>query len=172
MTAGELIRGVRAPGGPRKMHVSVSPEETVLAPGTEVFFERIGYANPDFDASDYVVRNLGFISISRRSRDRLTMRLRPSLVNQSALKILIKQDFVQGEILRFEDDWVSEIWPNDPALLYRLVDLCEKASAIKEPQFGAKPLDIDQIGADNANPLKPVFQKWRVSSGIPGVISV
>ena len=106
MTAGELIRGVRAPGGSRKVLVSVSPEGTVLAAGTEAFFERIGYANPDFDSSDYVVRNLGFISISRRSRDRMTVRLRPSLVSQNALdaclKILMNQDFSQGEIQRFE----------------------------------------------------------------------
>ena len=170
MTAGELIRGVRAPGGSRKVLVSVSPEGTVLAPGTEAFFERIGYANPDFDASDYVVRNLGFISISRRSRDRMTVRLRPSLVSQNALdaclKILMNQDFSQGEIQRFEDDWVSEIWPNDPALLHRLVDLCEKAHRTHEPRFGAKPLDINTIGNDNSNPLKPLFQKWRVSSSI------
>lgn len=170
MTAGEPIRGVRVPGGLRKVLVSISPEGTVLAPGTEAFFERIGYANPDFDASDYVVRNLGFISVSRRSRDRMTVRLRPSLVTQSALdaclKILTNQDFAQGEIQRFEDDWVSEIWPNDPALLHRLVDLCEKANPAHEPRFGARPLDINSIGNDTSNPLKPLFQKWRVSSSV------
>ena len=63
MYARELARGVRRTGGPRKMQVSVSPEGAVYAPGTEAFFERIGYSNPDFDASDYVVRNLGFVSI-------------------------------------------------------------------------------------------------------------
>ncbi len=170
MTAGEPIRGVRVPGGSKKVLVSVSPEGTVLAPGTDAFFERIGYANPDFDASDYVVRNLGFVSVSRRSRDRMTIRLRPSLVSQSALnaclKILMNQDFSQGEIQRFDDDWVSEIWPNDPALLHRLVDLCEKAHRTHEPRFGAKPLDLSKIGGDNSNPLKPLFQKWRVSSAI------
>lgn len=170
MTAGERIRGIRAPGGPTKLQVSVSPEGTVLAPGTEAFFERIGYANPDFDASDYVVRNLGFVSITRRSRDRMTVRLRPSLVSQpaldSSLKILVNQEFKQGEIQRFESDWVSEIWPNDPALLHRLVDLCEKAQQQHEPRFGSRPLDISQIGNDNSNPLKPLFQKWRVSSSI------
>lgn len=170
MTAGEPIRGVRVPGGSKKVLVSVSPEGTVLAPGTEAFFERIGYANPDFDASDYVVRNLGFVSVSRRSRDRMTIRLRPSLVSQSALdaclKILMNQDFSQGEIQRFDDDWVSEIWPNDPALLHRLVDLCEKANRTHEPRFGARPLDLSKIGGDSSNPLKPLFQKWRVSFGV------
>jgi hypothetical protein len=170
MTAGEIVRGVRAPGGLRKVQVSISPEGSVLAPGTEAFFERIGYANPDFDASDYVVRNLGFISVVRRSRDRMTVRLRPSLVSpkalDAALKILVNQDFKQGEIQRFEMDWVSEIWPNDPAMLHRLVDLCEKAQQPLEPRFGAKPLDINRISEDNSNPLKPLYQKWRVSSSI------
>ncbi|HKK31850.1 MAG TPA: hypothetical protein VKA18_15805, partial [Alphaproteobacteria bacterium] len=168
MKAGEEIRGIRAPGGPKRVQVSVSPEGSVLTPGTDAFFERIGYANPDFDASDYVVRNLGFVSIARRSRDRMTIRLRPSLVSpnalDSALRILVSQRFAQGEIQRYERDWVSELWPNDPALLHRLVDLCEKAQQVQEPRFGTRPLDIGTVSNDNSNPLKPLFQKWRVSS--------
>jgi len=170
MKAGEEIRGIRAPGGPKRVQVSVSPEGSVLTPGTDAFFERIGYANPDFDASDYVVRNLGFVSIARRSRDRMTIRLRPSLVSpnalDSALRILVSQRFAQGEIQRYERDWVSELWPNDPALLHRLVDLCEKAQQVQEPRFGTRPLDIGTVSNDNSNPLKPLFQKWRVSSSI------
>lgn len=170
MTAGEPISGIRIQGGSRKLLVSVSPEGTVLAPGTEAFFERIGYANPDFDASDYVVRNLGFVSVTRRSRDRMTIRLRPSLVSRKALdaclKILMNQDFAQGEIQRYEEDWISEIWPNDPALLHRLADLCEKAQRMQEPRFGSRPLDISAVSSDSSNPLKPLYQKWRVSSAI------
>lgn len=168
MFASEMARGVRRTGGPRKMQVSVSPEGAIYAPGTEAFFERIGYSNPDFDAGDYVVRNLGFVSISRRSQDRMMVRLRPSMVSgsalDSALRVLVAQDFSQGEIQHFGQDWTSEVWPNDPAMLHRLVELCEKNADMTEPRFGAKPLQLDSLSDSEGNPLRPLFQKWRVSS--------
>ena len=152
------------------MHVSVSPEGAVYAPGTEAFFERIGYSNPDFDAGDYVVRNLGFVAISRRSSDRMMVRLRPSMVSgqalDSALRVLVSQNFAQGEIQHFGQDWTSEVWPNDPAMLHRLVELCEKSAGTKEPQFGAKALQLDSLAETDDNPLRPLFQKWRVSSSV------
>ena len=170
MAIGEEIRGVRGTGGSRRMNVAVSPEGTVLAPGTEAFFERIGYANPDFDAGDYVVRNLGFVSVARRSRDRVTVRMRPSLVSDraldSVLKILVNLKFNQGEIQVFDDEWVSEVWPNDPALLHRIAEICASKPVSKEPRFGARRLDIERIVDDATNPLKPLFQKWRISDGM------
>ena len=170
MFASEQARGVRRTGGPRKMQVSVSPEGAVFAPGTEAFFERIGYSNPDFDAGDYVVRNLGFVSISRRSSDRMMVRLRPSLVSapalDSALRVLVGQEFTQGEIQHYHQDWTSEVWPNDPAMLHRLVELCQKDSQGKEPQFGVKPLRLDSLADTDGNPLRPLFQKWRISSSV------
>gem|GEM_PF-827457 len=152
------------------MQVSVSPEGAVYAPGTEAFFERIGYSNPDFDASDYVVRNLGFVSIARRSTDRMMVRLRPSLVSSaaldSALRVLVGQDFSQGEIQHYGQDWTSEVWPNDPAMLHRLVELCDNTGAPQEPRFGAKSLQLDTLSETDGNPLRPLFQKWRVSASI------
>ena len=170
MYALESARGVRRMRGPRKMQVSVSPEGAIYAPGTEAFFERIGYSNPDFDAGDYVVRNLGFVSITRRSSHRMMVRLRPSLVSSpaldSALRVLVGQDFSQGEIQHYGQDWTSEVWPNDPAMLHRLVELCEKAGTPHEPRFGAKPLQLDSLAATDDNPLRPLFQKWRVSASV------
>ncbi len=170
MFASELARGARRTGGPRKMQVSVSPEGAIYAPGTEAFFERIGYSNPDFDAGDYVVRNLGFVAISRRSRERMMVRLRPSLVSgaalNSALRVLVGQEFAQGEIQHYGREWTSEVWPNDPAMLHRLVELCEKSHAPAEPRFGAKALQLDSLADTDGNPLRPLFQKWRVSASV------
>lgn len=170
MFAIELARGVRRTGGPRKMQVSVSPEGAIYAPGTEAFFERIGYSNPDFDAGDYVVRNLGFVSIVRRSSDRMMVRLRPSLVRppalDSTLRVLIGQNYAQGEIQHYGQEWTSEVWPNDPAMLHRLVELCEKSDSTTEPRFGAKPLQLDSLAEADDNPLRPLFQKWRVSASV------
>tara|TARA_R110002096_G_scaffold162540_6_gene329654 strand:+ start:346 stop:1326 length:981 start_codon:yes stop_codon:yes gene_type:complete len=152
------------------MQVSVSPEGAVYAPGTEAFFERIGYSNPDFDAGDYVVRNLGFVSISRRSSDRVMVRLRPSLVSgqalDSALRVLVGQSFTQGEIQHYAKEWTSEVWPNDPAMLHRLVELCQKDGETQEPKFGSKALQLDTLADTDGNPLRPLFQKWRVSDSV------
>lgn len=168
MFAREQARGVRRTGGLRKMQIMISPEGSIYAPGTEQFFERIGYSNPDFDAGDYVVRNLGFLSISRRSSQRITLRLRPSMVSVAALNAAImalsNQEFAQAEIQHFDQDWTQEVWPNDPALFNHLAALCENGAKPTEPRFAAKPLQLDQLEASTGNPLKPLFQKWRVSA--------
>ncbi|MCA8928165.1 MAG: hypothetical protein KDC18_08845 [Alphaproteobacteria bacterium] len=152
------------------MQVSVSPEGAIYAPGTEAFFERIGYSNPDFDAGDYVVRNLGFVSIARRSTERMMVRMRPSLVSSaaldSALRVLVGQNFSHGEIQHYDREWTSEVWPNDPAMLHRLVELCEKSGEAYEPRFGAKPLQLESMADTDDNPLRPLFQKWRISASV------
>ncbi len=170
MLAREIARGVRRIHGPSKMQVSISPEGKAYASGTETFYERLGFTNPDFDVGDYVVRHLGFIVIYRRSNDRVMVRLRPSLVSKlaldSAMRHLIGQKFVHGEIQFYDQEWTSEAWSKTSELLHRLVELCDRPHGPDEPTFGLKPLGMERLSNADSNPMKPLYQKWKVSCGI------
>ncbi len=162
-------RSLTSPLEPRVGTLCISPEGELLVPGTAPFYERIGYRNPDFDAGDYAVRNMGFVAISRLSRDRLRIRLRPDLVTGQAVeevcRYLAERSLEEIELDYLDDEWKREIWPNDPALLHRLVMLCAATKPAERVTFHAEPITVSDAVEDHGNPFKPLIQKWRVSFG-------
>jgi hypothetical protein len=170
MVSNESALGTSPVRGRGRMHVSISPEGAVYAPGTEAFFERIGFSSEELDTRDYLVLKLGFVAIYRRSKERLMVRLRPTAVRQQALdrllRLLVGLDFAQSEVQYFDDGWKSEIWPKGSKLLGRLVQLCDKISGPDEPAFALKPLAFADLDENDGNPLRPLAQKWRITAGI------
>ena len=111
------------------MTLCISPEGELLVPGTGPFYDRIGYKNPDFDASDYVVRNMGFVSIARASQDSLRVRFRPALLTgqaiQTTCEYLGRQPVPSIEMNYLENgEWSTESSPNDALVRQRLATLC------------------------------------------------
>lgn len=152
------------------MTLYISPEGDFLIPGTPAFFDRIGYRNPDFDAGDYSVRNLGFVGVTRNAEGALKLRFRPDVLTgkavDGAFRYLVKHPGSSITLEYLADSWMVETWPNDSAVLHRIVVLCSqppqqgrKASA----PFSTQALRLDEASEDHGNPLKPLFQKWRVS---------
>ncbi len=148
----------------------ISPAGDVLVPGTQAFQDRIGYQSPDFDIGDYAVRNMGFIAISRSKPDTLKVRFRPELVAGKAVeavtRFLSSRDAAFVELEVFTEDWRSETLPNDHEAVRRIVDLCATPTARPfSERFRIEPAALDRASADYGNPMKPIIQKWRVSSG-------
>lgn len=152
------------------MTLFISPEGDFFIPGTPAFFDRIGYRNPDFDAGDYSVRNLGFIGITRNEEGALKLRFRPDLLSGKAVdgsfRYLAKHPGTSITLEYLADTWICETWPNDSAVLHRIVVLCSQPKQLdkkaSEP-FRTHALRLDKASEDHSNPLKPLFQKWRVS---------
>ena len=155
---------------PRLGTLFIAPEGDILVPGTPAFYERIGYRNPDFDLGDYAVRNMGFVAISRVAPTRLRVRFRPTLLTGLAFEgvcgYLAKGQADDVEINYLGEEWITERWPNDPAVLQRLGELCTQPGVKRSgTPFDIKPLEIADATRDYSNPLKPLFQKWRSSFG-------
>ena len=152
------------------MTLYISPEGEFLIPGTQAFFDRIGYRNPDFDAGDYSVRNLGFVGIARNAEGALKLRFRPDILTGKAVdgffRYIAKHPGTSITLEYLADTWMVETWPNDPAALHRIVVLCaQPRQTERRPSapYRTHALRLDQASEDHGNPLKPLFQKWRVS---------
>lgn len=155
------------------MMLCISPAGDMLVPGSAAFNERVGYQNPDFDIGDYAVRNMGFVAVTRIGPDEYKLRFRPELVSGKAVEAMTR--FLGSREARsivlevFVDSWRSETHANDAALAQRIVDLCAAPPATqpqhKRQRFHVQPLALEQATGDYGNPMKPIFQKWRISSG-------
>lgn len=157
-------------GSPCPDALHVSPEGELLVPGTPAFYDRIGYRNPDFDLGDYAIRNMGFVSIARLSADRVRLRFRPDLVGgrtiEAVCRYLVQRQFESVELSYLGRSWIVEMWPNDPALFSRLVDLCTKpVKPTNEAPYHIEALELNSAVEDYSHPLKPMLQKWRTAFG-------
>ena len=154
------------------MILCISPAGDLLVPGSATFNERIGYQNPDFDIGDYAVRNMGFVAVSRSDTGIYKLRFRPELVSGKAVEAMTRfiavRDARSVELEVFTDKWRSEIHPNDHTAAQRIYQLCAAPPVTSErrrQRFEVQPLAVDKATGDFGNPMKPIFQKWRVSSG-------
>ncbi|MFN4090114.1 MAG: hypothetical protein ACK4QW_13890 [Alphaproteobacteria bacterium] len=155
-----------------RMLLCVSPAGDLMIPGSAAFNERIGYQNPDFDIADYAVRNMGFIAISRPAGDHYKLRFRPDMVSGPAIDATIRfvgaRDAQRIELEVFTDDWRSEHHPNDHTVAQRIVDLCTAPRSRSDDhgqRFRVQPQPLGRATGDYGNPMKPLFQKWRVAGG-------
>src|SRR3546814_4566655 len=115
---------------------------------------------------------MGFIAFSRAIPDALTLRFRPELVSGKAVEALTRfvtsRDARTIELDIFAEDWRTERYPNDHTAVQRIVELCAAPSirsATVRPRFLVKPIALAEAVGDYGNPMKPIIQKWRVSSG-------
>src|SRR3546814_8206021 len=102
----------------------------------------------------------------------LKLRFRPELVSGKAVEALTRfvtsRDARTIELEIFAEDWRSERYPNDHTVVQRIVELCATPSirsTTTRPRFLVKPLALAEAVGDYGNPMKPIIQKWRVSSG-------
>ena len=102
----------------------VSPEGRVFTAGTTAFCSFVGYTDPDFDLTDYAVRNVGFVLLVLLPAHAAHVRCRPRLLTAVAVRVTCRELRNRGvggvEIASVRDGSAPEKWSNYRALLRRL----------------------------------------------------
>lgn len=142
-----------------------------VLPDSDEFLKALGDPNPDYDAVAFAVKNLGFIKLRFFEQAMIEIELHPRNVQLPAL-LAAQQQLLSAEVRLFrvkyldETAWRSEISSSAEQVIARLSELC--APAFEPPRherFHTVLRDFASIFDDEANPLRPVAQKWRVSFG-------
>jgi hypothetical protein len=142
------------------------------------FLAVLGDPNPDYDAAAFAVKNLGFVKFEMLDDSIIEIELHPHTVELAAL-LAVQQQILASRvrlfrIRYFDTAWRSEITPSAEGAVSRLSELCTPAFAPPPSQrFVVEPRDYSVLLTDEANPLRLMAQKWRMSFGhfSPSVIS-
>jgi hypothetical protein len=153
-----------------------SEGQWLLEDSTE-FRAALGDPNPDYDATLFAVKNLGFIKFQILDGSIVEIELHPRNVQLPAL-LAVQQQLVSAEvrlfrIKYFDTVWRSEILTAAEPTICRLSELCAPAfqPSITE-RFLVEPRDYSTLFTDTTSPLRFMVQKWRMSLGYfdPGLI--
>ncbi|HZK92182.1 MAG TPA: hypothetical protein VFC56_18740 [Stellaceae bacterium] len=157
----------------------VTAEGDWVLPESEEFLAALGDPRPDYDAVGFAVRNLGFIKFQLLDRLVTEIELHPRNVDLRALLAVERQ---LGEavtklfrIRYLQEQWHSEISASAEHTIGRLRELC--APVFEPPlheRFRAEPRKFSLVFGDEANPMRALAQKWRVSFGHfdPNVLTI
>lgn len=156
----------------------ISPDGRWVVEDSAEFLEALGDAHPDYDASAYAVKNLGFVKFQILDQSVIEIELHPYTVELPAL-LAAQQQLLMSKVrlfrIRYFDTiWRSEILSSADLAVTRLSELCAPkfAPPIKE-RFLVQPQDYSKLFDGGDGPLQLIAQKWRMSFGHfdPSVIS-
>lgn len=102
----------------------VSPEGGLFAAGTAAFHRHLAYDSPDFDLTDYAVRNMGYILLVFLPHKDANVRCRPRLLTVAAVRRSC-QETRQRNVAAVRLDCVHDLsppahWANYRAFVRRL----------------------------------------------------
>lgn len=146
--------------------------------GSSDFFEALGDPAPDYDASLFAVKNLGFIKFQVLENSIIEVELHPHTVELPAL-LAVQQHLRSSRcklfrIKHFDTEWCSEITSSAEHAILRLSELCAPAfSPPPSDRFVVEPQNITALLNDRQSNLRILAQKWNMSFGYfdPSVIS-
>jgi hypothetical protein len=126
--------------------------------------------DPDYDATLFAVKNLGFIRFEMLGKSVIEVELHPRNVALPAL--LAVQEQLQSSritlfrVRYFDTAWCSEIFSTAERAIERLSDLCAP-TFVPPPsdKFFVEPKDYSSLFRTEVNPLRLMAQKWRMSFG-------
>lgn len=162
----------------QRVTMLATPDGGWVFEGTQEFRAALGDPDPDYDATLFAVKNLGFISMETMEEAVIEIGLHPRNVELPAL--LAVQHQLQSSrvqlfrIKYFDTSWNSEIVYSPERAISRLSELCSRPIAPPQNQkFQVDPQDYSLLFTANDNPLRLMMQKWRMSFGYfdPSVIS-
>jgi hypothetical protein len=106
----------------------VTPDGGWVRERSREFFVALGDSDPDYNASLFAVKNLGFIVIRVSPESLVEIKLHPRNVTAAALaSIQHLLPSVQSDLFRisyFKEDWVSEAVPSAAQTICRLSEIC------------------------------------------------
>lgn len=161
-----------------RLTIFVTPDgQWVIADSAE-FLAALGDPHPDYDASLFAVKNLGFIKFQMLDGSVVEIELHPRNVRLPAL-LAVQQQLLSSRAKLFrikylETSWQSEITSSSERAITRLAELCAPTFAPRSTErFLVEPRDYSRLFDNTESPLRPMVQKWRMSFGHfdPTVIS-
>jgi hypothetical protein len=106
----------------------VTPDGGWVRERSREFFVALGDSDPDYDASLFAVKNLGFIVIRVSPESLVEIRLHPRNVSSAALaSIQHLLPSVQSDLFRIsylKEGWISETAPSAAQTICRLSEIC------------------------------------------------
>jgi len=106
----------------------VTPDGTWVHEESSDFFIALGDTDPDYDASLFAVKNLGFIAVRIESKSLVDIMLHPRNVASTALLSLQHRlPSIQSEMFRIsylKDVWLSETTSLSTRAICRLSEIC------------------------------------------------
>jgi hypothetical protein len=161
---------------PRTMLVT-SDGQWVFEDSTELAAV-LGDPDPDYDAADFAVKNLGFIKFQILGDSVVEIELHPRNVELPAL-LAVQQLILSSRVRLFrikylEMSWKSEITSSAEGAVARLSELCTPAVIpLSNQKYVVEPKDYSSILSNERSRLRLMAQKWRMSFGqfSPSVIS-
>jgi hypothetical protein len=142
------------------------------------FLAAVGDNDPDYDATAFAIRNLGFIRFQTLGDSALEIELHPCNVQLPAL-LAVQQQVLTSRVKLFRikylaTTWKSEITSSAEATVTRLSALCAPAFVPAANQkYVVEPQDYSALLRNEQSRLRLMAQKWRMSFGqfTPSVIS-
>jgi hypothetical protein len=162
----------------KRLSMLVTVEGQWLLEDSTEFQAALGDPNPDYDATLFAVKNLGFIKFQILDGSIVEIELHPRNVQLPTL-LAVQQQLLSSparlfRIKHFDTAWRSEILTSGERTISRLSELCAPAFApAPQERFTAEPRDFSSLFKDESSPLRPFAQKWRMAFGYfdPSVIS-
>jgi hypothetical protein len=151
----------------------ITPEGEFLRDGSPEAHTAIGYAAPDFNASEFAVKNLGFIQYGLVGGVFVEVAFHPRNVEAGALAAA-QARILTSPITLFrirhvtgEGTWKTELAASADQAIARLAWLCTPPAAPPHgnERYLVTPRDVGDIIADQNHPFRPMVQKWRMSFG-------
>lgn len=135
--------------------------------------EMIGDPQPDFDAGEFAVRNLGCIKVETVGGTLVEIGVHPANVRPGALRAVAEWVAASGyPIYKLRHlaalRWESEVVTNAEQAARRLIELCSPVPSIEassSERYAVLRQDCARVMADEHHPFRPLLQKWRVSFG-------
>jgi hypothetical protein len=162
----------------KRLTMLVTAQGEWVLEDTAEFRKAVGDLEPDYDASAFAVRNLGFIKFQVLDGSVIEVDLHPRNTQLPAL-LAVQQEIWSSRVKLFrikylETSWHSEIMISAEQAISRLSELCSPAVALPSTErFLVEPRDYSELFNSDEQPLRPLAQKWRMSFGHfdPSVIS-
>jgi hypothetical protein len=154
----------------RRITMLISSEGRWVAEGSPEFLEMLGDPTPDYDSTQFAVKNLGFIKFDMIDHAVIEVELHPRNVELPAL-LAAQQQLLCSEIglyrIRYlTTTWHSEITASRERAIARLSELCAPADCfLLSERFTAEALDASELFKEDATSLRPLAQKWRAAFG-------
>lgn len=154
----------------QRVTMLATPDGEWVFEGSPEFLAALGDPDPDYDATLFAVKNLGFIKWEMLGNSVIEIELHPRNCELPAL--LAVQEQLQSSrvklfrIRHFDVDWRSEIFSSAEHAMARLSELCAPAfTPLASDKFFAEPRDFSDLFKAEVMPLRLMAQKWRISFG-------